>query len=131
VIFVDTSAWYAAFVPSDRNFATADSWIRANDARLVTTDYIVDELITLMDKRGERRRGALARTVLLEQDGAELIFVSPDDFREAWELHDKYRDKDWSFTDCTSYVVMQRLGITSAFSFDVHFRQFGTVSVIP
>jgi predicted nucleic acid-binding protein len=43
----------------------------------------------------------------------------------------RFADKDWSFTDCTSCVVMQKLGITTACSFDHHFRQFGTVSVVP
>ena len=42
-----------------------------------------------------------------------------------------YADKDWSFTDCTSKVVIDSLGITTAFSFDQHFRQFGTVTVVP
>lgn len=40
-------------------------------------------------------------------------------------------DKQWSFTDCTSRVVMERLGIQKVFAFDDHFRQFGTVTVVP
>ena len=53
------------------------------------------------------------------------------DFRNAGDLLLRYRDKGWSFTDCTSYVVMERLGIETALAFDDHFRQFGTVTVVP
>lgn len=42
-----------------------------------------------------------------------------------------YQDKGWSFTDCVSRVVMGRLGIDTALAFDEHFRQFGTVNVVP
>ena len=43
----------------------------------------------------------------------------------------QYQDKGWSFTDCVSRVIMQRLDIRTAFAFDDHFRQFGTVTVVP
>ncbi len=49
----------------------------------------------------------------------------------AWEIFSRFRDNEWSFTDCVSRVVMGRLGISVAFAFDEHFRQFGTVSVVP
>ncbi len=131
MIFVDTSAWFAAFVPTDRNFAAATAWLRANTERLVTTDFVVDELITLLGRRGERRRSTLMRTMLFQERCAVLEYVTPEDFMKAWDLHDAFQDKEWSFTDCTSYVVMQRMGIGSAFSFDLHFRQFAKVAVVP
>jgi len=40
-------------------------------------------------------------------------------------------DKEWSFTDCTSKFVIAQLAIAYALSFDQHFRQFGTVIVVP
>ncbi len=51
--------------------------------------------------------------------------------KEAWKVFAAYQDKGWSFTDCVSRVVMERMGIVSAFAFDEHFRQFGTVHVVP
>jgi len=50
---------------------------------------------------------------------------------QAWQVFATYRDKGWSFTDCVSRVVIERLGIATAFAFDVHFRQFGTLTVVP
>jgi hypothetical protein len=131
VIFVDTGAWFAAFVPTDPNHQLADAWMRKNSERLVTTDYVIDELITLLDRRGEQRRGHLARKVCFGDNCAHIEFVTRDDFLSAWDLHDGFTDKQWSFTDCTSKVIMERMGIRTALSFDVHFKQFGTIVVLP
>ena len=109
----------------------ADSWLRTNNEQLVTTDYVIDELITLLERRGERRRGARARDACFGEGCAQLEFVTPTDFLKVWDVHDTFTDKRWSFTDCVSRVVMERLGVNSAFSFDQHFSQFGTVSVLP
>ena len=62
---------------------------------------------------------------------ARLEWVKPADALQAWEIFSRYRDKAWSFTDCISFVVMNRLKIQQAFAFDEHFRQFGTVAVVP
>ncbi len=35
------------------------------------------------------------------------------------------------FADCTSKVVIEKLGLAYAFAFDQHFRQFGTVAIVP
>jgi len=56
MIFVDTGAWFAAFVPNDPDHAAADSWLAQNTTTLVTTDYVLDELLTLLKGRGEFER---------------------------------------------------------------------------
>ena len=53
MIFVDTGAWFAAFVPNDADHAMADAWLETNTDLLVTTDYVIDELLTLMKMRVE------------------------------------------------------------------------------
>jgi predicted nucleic acid-binding protein len=53
MIFVDTGAWFAAFVSSDIDHKKAQSWLSRYDEKLITTDYIFDELLTLMKHRGE------------------------------------------------------------------------------
>jgi uncharacterized protein len=131
VIFVDTGAWYAAFVPSDRNYQAADRWLDDNVAPLVTTDYVIDELLTLMKRRGEQERMRRLAEKLFTEEAARIAWVTEQDVREAWRVFDQHRDKAWSFTDCVSRAVMERLGITAVFAFDNHFRQFGTVSVVP
>jgi predicted nucleic acid-binding protein len=131
VIFVDTGAWFAAFVPNDADHVAADAWLQANTDVLVTTDYVVDELLTLLKMRGEYQRALAIGPPLLQGDITRLEWVRQDDVHKAWEIFAQYADKEWSFTDCVSRVVMNRLAIRTAFAFDEHFRQFGTVTVVP
>lgn len=131
MIFVDTGAWFASFVPNDSDHATADAWMEANVDLLVTTDYVIDELLTLLKIRGEFQRALRLGASLFAGEIAHVEWVTPDDLRQAWAIFQRYHDKDWSFTDCVSRVVMERLGIRTAFAFDDDFRQFGTVTVVP
>ena len=129
-VFVDTGAWFAASVPSDRDHAAAAAFMRSNTDRLVTSDYIDDELLTLFRSRGQMDR-AKDWVEQVRQRRLDIIEVFESDIRAATKLFFDFADKDWSFTDCTSRVLMERLGIVRAFAFDEHFRQFGTVAVVP
>jgi len=131
MIFVDTSAWFATFVPWDADHQQASDWFRLNRDPLVTTDYVIDETLTLLRSRGERSRGLLLADDFFLGDLAEVHFLTADGIRAAVAVFRRFADKDWSFTDCTSKVVIERLGLTTAFAFDQHFRQFGTVTVVP
>jgi uncharacterized protein len=88
-------------------------------------------LLTLLRVRGEYERALEIGPRILHGDVCDLEWVTPLDVEEAWQVFSTYQDKDWSFTDCVSRVVMVRLGITTALAFDEHFRQFGTISVVP
>ncbi|HEX6622370.1 MAG TPA: PIN domain-containing protein [Pyrinomonadaceae bacterium] len=131
MIFVDTGAWFAAAVPSDPNHPAASRWLAGNNEPLLTTDYVVDETLTLLRARGERTRALLIGDGFFNGRLAEVYALSADDITLAWEVFKRFDDKDWSFTDCTSKVVIERLGIARAFAFDHHFAQFGTVRIVP
>ena len=131
MIFVDSGAWYSSLIPTDPDHATAQAWLAMNTEPLFTTDYIVDETLTLLRARGQKQRAISLGSAFVSGDAANLHFITPDEFHDAWEVFQRFRDKDWSFTDCTSKVVIEKLGLTTAFSFDQHFRQFGTVRVVP
>ena len=66
-----------------------------------------------------------------DQTVIPLIRVMDADERKAWKMFQRYRDKRFSFVDCASFVLMQRLGIDSAFAFDEEFRQLGKWVVYP
>jgi predicted nucleic acid-binding protein len=132
VIFVDTGAWFAALVPSDKDHVSASQWLGRNRrTRLVTTDYIVDETLTLLPCRGEEKRARSLGRAFFEGDLAEIHYLSEAEIEQAWEVFLQFRDKEWSFTDCTSKIVIDKYDIKKAFAFDRHFRQFGAVLVIP
>lgn len=131
MIFVDTSAWYAHSTPKDPNHASAKQFLGRCRERIVTSDYVIDEVLTLLKARGNVGQAMRMGNNLFVGGVAEIEWVSEADVEEAWKIFEKYRDKDWSFTDCVSLVMMQRLRIKTTFAFDQHFRQFGTVTVLP
>lgn len=131
MVFVDTGAWFALHVPSDPNHRRAVEWLYSNKQALVTTDYVVDETLTLLCMRRESRRAIEVGRLLLESELIRIHHVSRDDFRRAWNLFQRTHVSGWSFTDCTSKIVLDLLAIRTAFAFDDHFRQFGTVEVVP
>ena len=67
MIFVNTGAWFASFVPNDADHAAADTWLSQNTDLLVTTDYVLDELLTLMKRRGEFQSGSSDRRIPVER----------------------------------------------------------------
>jgi predicted nucleic acid-binding protein len=129
-IFVDTGAWFAISVPSDPDHGAAVAFMRSNSDRLVTSDYVYDELLTLFRSRGQLDR-AKEWVDQVQQSRLDILRISEEDVQAATDVFFKFADKSWSFTDCTSRALMQRLGIQSAFLFDDHFRQFGTIAVVP
>jgi predicted nucleic acid-binding protein len=131
MIFVDTGAWFAAAVPTDPDHAAASRWLAGNTESLLTTNYIVDETLTLLRARGERRRALLLGEGFFGDRLAEVYTLDESDISLAWDVFKRFDDKEWSFTDCTSKIVIERLGIRQAFAFDRHFKQFGAVQVVP
>ena len=131
-VFVDTGAWYALLVAKDKHHKRARAWIEDNEnARLITSDYVAAEVLNLLVARQQGRICAVFAKTFLGNGGADLLLVSPADFDAALGVLTSYQDKNWSFTDCTSKVLMEQLGIDTAFAFDEHFRQFGSVTVVP
>ena len=128
---VDTGAWFALAVPSDPNHQRTADWLASAGVSLLTTDYIVDETLTLLRARGERRRALELGAEFFNGTLAEIYRLSEDDLRAAWQVFQDYDDKNWSYTDCTSKIVIERLGLKTALAFDQHFRQFANVIVAP
>jgi predicted nucleic acid-binding protein len=131
VTFVDTGAWVALFLEADAHHRAAQAWISSNRDRLVTSDYIVDEVLTLISARFRRQIAIRVGHVLLGQDLAGLIQLTDEDKERAWGIFRSHSDKGWSFTDCTSFALMQRIGISNAFAFDQHFSQMRGIRRVP
>lgn len=129
--FVDTGAWYAAYVPTDPAHAAIEPLIDGATTRLITTDFVFAESLNLLRARNEYQRAIRLGRDLLSQASAELVHVTPRDLEQAFIIFSTYLDKAWSFVDCTSYVVMQRLGVREAIVLDQHFRQMPGVIVFP
>lgn len=61
----------------------------------------------------------------------QLLRVGEDHEARAWEIILAFQDKDFSYTDATSFAVAETLGIEEAFSLDQHFRRYGSLRVVP
>ena len=129
MVFVDTGAWFAWFVPDEPNHASVARHLQASREPLLTTDYCVDETLTLLVARKRPILAVDAGRFFFEQDLVTLQFVSAEQIHRAWILFRQHASAGWSFTDCTSKVVMDELGIKTAVALDVHFQQFGVVVV--
>jgi predicted nucleic acid-binding protein len=131
MIFVDTSAWFASAIDEDINHPAASQWLNENGEALVTSDYVVDETLTLLRARGQPAAALTLGRQFFNGTVAAVHYLTEAELLEAWHVFETFADKGWSFTDCTSKVLMEKLRIVRAFAFDQHFRQFGGVSVVP
>ena len=129
--FVDTGAWYARIVPRDPHHGAIVGWIRSSPATLITSDYVIDETLTLLRSRGEQQRGILLGRQFFDLAAYSIHPIDEVDLRRAWQLYRQVPNSGWSFTDCTSRAVIERLHIKHALSFDEHFRQFPGLEVFP
>ena len=131
MMFIDTGAWYSAYVASDPNHVRVKPLLDGATTRLVTTDFVLAESLNLLRARREYQRAIVLGRDLLANVVSELVHVEPSDLLRAFTIFATYRDKEWSFIDCTSLVVMQRLGIREAVALDQHFRQMPGIRVVP
>ncbi len=131
LLFVDTSAWYALLDRKDRNHAAANQFVQTSQIPLVTSTYVLDETVTLAKRHLGHALAVRAGQQLWTEEIARLVRVTPGDEMLAWSIFTLHADKGYSFTDCTSFAMMQRLGIDTAFAFDVHFEQYGQFVRLP
>ena len=124
-LFVDTGAWFAYFNEADPDHESVAAALLEWEGRLSTSDYVFDELITLLRHRVDHKTACLAGEALRSGDVAALLSVQQTDLDEAWRRFTAERDKRYSFTDCTSFAVMTRLGLDAAAAVDPDFRRAG------
>ncbi len=122
---------YAHIDKDDADHAAAIELVRNLKRPLITSNYIFDETLTLVKLRLGYQVAANLGQKLWSQEVASLVRVTEEDESRAWEIFLQYEDKAFSFTDCTSFAIMERLGIDTAFAFDDHFIQYGKFIVVP
>lgn len=131
-LMVDTWAWIALYNPDDQYHDVAQL---ANEELLeagyhwLTTNFVLDEAYTAL------RRGASAAQAIelgheiqaIAASGAlEIVTITPELEEVAWQLFERYDDvRGLSYTDCTTFALMQQRNIDVAFTDDDHFHILG------
>lgn len=129
-IFVDTSVWLALRDPRHPQHPAVVAWLEGVKGRLVTSSDIVDETITWANRRWGHPIAVGLGEHIMDPDEVQLVHIEETLFRAGWERFQARRDKGYSLTDCTSFVVMERMAIETAATLDKHFRQEG-FQVVP
>jgi uncharacterized protein len=124
-LFVDTSAIYAYINAKDPDHDRIKDFLNGFEGDLLTSNFVFDEIITLVLARMGHGQAVLTGQVLLNPNVFIMIRVGLSDERNAWELFLNRQDKTYSFTDCTSFVIMRKMDIIRYLALDPHFQQEG------
>jgi len=129
-VFVDAWAWLALSNRKDIYHELARkeyTKMKASGYRLVTSDYVLDEVITALFINvafSDAIEFIESLFAAIKDNQIKLERITESQFKTAWSLRKKYKDKPYiSFTDLTSFVLMQELAINRVFTGDAHFNQ--------
>lgn len=128
---MDTSFFYAHACADDPHHREAVRFLENPPAPLVTSNFIFDELVTILRYNFGHRVAVIYGQALQKSRVVSILRVTPEDEESAWEIFSRFDDQKFSFTDCTSFALMRRLGITEAAAFDIHFEAAGFLRLPP
>ncbi len=127
-LFADTGYWIALLNPHDELHARALALAQScSDDQIVTTEMVLTELLNGFSDRGPRLRAAASKAVTALRGSPKVTVVpqTSEQFQRALTRYEDRLDKDWSLTDCASFVTMEAEGIGAALTHDQHFAQAG------
>lgn len=132
--FVDSAGYYALADRDDVSHADAVALLaelRVQRFRLITTNFVLAESHTLALNRLGYRPALRLLTDIIESPATTPVRVTAADEDRARTIIRQYTDKRFSYTDATSFAVMERLRLTQVFSFDRDFAQYGFIVLAP
>ncbi|MGC2222311.1 MAG: PIN domain-containing protein [Methylocella sp.] len=133
-VFGDTSFFFALVAKRDPAHGAAvtayEKLLRAG-GRLVTTDYVVDETLTLTKARIDAPTSLSLLDRMERSESIDLEMLTGERFTASKQYFRKHSDHGFSFTDCTSFVVMRALEIHAALTTDRHFKEAGFEVLLP
>ena len=128
--FVDTSYFVALRNVTDQFHSAA---IELNDlvaGGAVTTEYVLVETANFFTRVGRREVFVNLVRDLRRLSKFRIIPSSTDLFDRGLSLFESRPEKEWSLTDCISFIVMGDLGMTDALTADHHFEQAGFTALL-
>lgn len=124
-MFGDTVYFIALLSIRDRWHVRATEIQRQPPRPLLTTEWVLLEVVNAFCQPAGRMRVVRLIELLGRQDDVEIVPASRDWFQRGLESFAARPDKEWSLTDCISFVVMKERGVSEALTNDHHFEQAG------
>ena len=128
MLFIDTGAFIGKYLTQDQHHKDAqDKWqqIEKEKRRCLTSNFVLDETFTLLGRWTNAKFAAEKANIIYSSKMIEILRPEHSDELAAIELLQKFADQKISYTDCISFVLMKRMKIKQAFSFDRHFIAAG------
>ncbi len=107
-----------------KSLEVRDGWLEQGGI-LVTSNYVLDETLTLIRMRIGSEAAAKWCTMISDSPRCNVEWITPERMEKAVQWFFSWRDQSFSFTDCTSFVVMKELGIEDVSTGDRHFSTAG------
>jgi uncharacterized protein len=131
--FIDTGGFYSLINTQSPHHSAAVTYMKKaqrTKRQAVTSDFILDETATLFRARKLFHLTPALFELSEKSTALETLRVDAEIFAKAKSLFLKYHDHDFSFTDCTSFVLMRELKLKEALATDGHFREAGFIPVL-
>ena len=129
-IFADTFYYLGLLNPADPSHARALAYSKDGSLRYVTTEYVLLEVGNALCRVADRGLFVALEAGLATAAGTTIVPASDSLWRRAISLYAKRPDKNWSLTDCASFVVMTERNMTDALTGDHHFEQAGFTAIL-
>jgi len=126
--FADTSFWIALSSRRDQHHARALAWSRyvgRTGTVLLTTELVLWEWMNALSDPATRRIAAGGYRRCHRDPRIEVVPPRADLLDAAVRRYEERGDKNWSLSDCLSFVLMEQRGLVDALTTDSHFLQAG------
>jgi predicted nucleic acid-binding protein len=129
-VFADSFYFFAVLNPKDTAHGKALEFATQHEEPIVTTAWVLTEFADGLAVTARRSAFSLLVARLEADPENEIVPPTEELMARGVELYDARPDKQWSLTDCISFVVMQDRQINEALTGDRHFEQAGFIALL-
>jgi hypothetical protein len=129
-VFADTSFFVAAIGPRDQFHEQAVEFMRAYDGQVLTTDFVLVEFGNYLFRIKDRPFLEPVLHNIRTNPQYEIVPASRELLQRGIDRFIARTDKEWSLTDCISFVVMEGRGVTETLTSDADFAQAGFAALL-
>jgi uncharacterized protein len=132
-VFADADYWIALLHSREElHQRAARVSAELSPVRLVTSEMVLAEVLNALGSRGDTIRATAGQSIdqLRQAPNVTIIPQTSAQFAEALSSYCGHKDKEWSLTDCASFIIMRERGLSEALTRDRHFEQAGFIALL-